>query len=736
MNAPAKRMLVRDHPASYLTLEELVVAATTAVAPPERLTVSEAARKYVRIKEQNYSGPWKPDLTPYMVEPQDVLTSLDQTAMAFVGPARTGKSQTFLNWLSHSAICDPANMMLLHMSQKTARNFSLDDLRKLFNNSPDVKAQLVPGRVNDNVYDKMFKSGMRLTIVHPSINELSGKTSGRNWAMDYDRMDDNIDGEGDAFSLLRKRAQTLGRYAMTVVESSPGRPVEDAKWIAETPHEAPPSKGILSIYNRGDRRRWQWECPQCKGHFEPDFNLFSYPQSRDPMESAEQVVLVCPHDGFPMTPDMQYQLNLGGRWIRDGEIWLADGTVTGTPRKSNIASFWMKGPAAAFTTWQELVLKYLEADRIYQTTGSEEELKTWHNTDMGLPYTFKSMEAGRLPDELKRRAIPYNVRGSVPEGVRFLITTIDVQAGGRPSFVIHTFGVAPVQMEGGAWSVDIYHIDMWKITKSRRRDADGDVALIDPSAYPEDWHILIDEVIERDYPLHDGSGRVMRAKLIACDSGGAASTTAARLNKALEGPVVSVTSNAYEFWRYLRLNDPEGRNYHQKFHLLKGEPSRTAAALHQTFPNSQQRDKYAIARGDVPVWAVNSNVVKDQAANMLGRTEPGGQIHFPVWYESDGETAENIDWLYTQLTAEVRLAAGWVNSGRRRNEAFDLLAYAVAFLMNHRDVRLDRLNWSKPESWFDEWERNDHVFNAAGEAVAPKPDTGKKSLSDLGAGLA
>lgn len=732
MNAPAKRLLVRDRPASYQSLEDLAAAATVAIAPPERLTVSEAARKYVQIREKNYSGPWKSDLTPYMVEPQDVLTSLDQTAMVFVGPARTGKSQTFLNWLSHSAICDPANIMLLHMSQKTARNFSLDDLRKLINNSPDVKAQLVPGRINDNVYDKTFKSGMRLTIVHPSINELSGKTSGRNWAMDYDRMDDNIDGEGDAFSLLRKRAQTLGRYAMTVVESSPGRPVEDAKWIAESPHEAPPAKGILSIYNRGDRRRWQWECPQCKGHFEPDFNLFSYPVSRDPMESAEQVVMVCPHDGFPMTPDMQYQLNLGGRWVREGEIWLPDGTITGTPRRSNIASFWMKGPAAAFTTWKELILKYLEADKIYQTTGSEEELKTWYNTDMGLPYTFKSMEAGRLPDELKKRAKPYNVRGEVPEGVRFLITTIDVQAGGRPAFVVHTFGIAPVLMTGGAWSFDIFHVDMRKIVKSRRKDDDGDTALIDPASHKEDWHILIDEVIEREYPLGDGSGRTMRAKLIACDSGGAASAAAVRMNKALDGPTVSVTSNAYDFWRYLRLTDDRG--YHLKFHLLKGEPSRTAPSLHVSFPDSQQKDKWAIARGDVPVWKVNSNPVKSQAYNMMGRTEPGGQVHYPQWFEDDGRP-EDIDWLFKQLTAEVQMAQGWINPAKRKNEAFDLLSYCVAFL-SHRDIRIDQIDWEKPPAWAAEWDVNDHVRSAEGVANVVTPPIERKALSDLGSSLA
>lgn len=731
MNAPAKRMLIKDRPPSYASLQHLVVAATEAVEPPERLTVSEAARKYVRIKEKNYGGPWSSDKTPYLVEPQDALTSLNYTGMCFVGPARTGKSQMWLNWMSHGARCDPADMMLLQMSQPRAREFSLGDLRKHFRNSDQVREKLLPGRINDNVYDKTFVSGMRVTIVHPSINELSGKTSGRNWAMDYDRLPSSIDGEGDAWTLLYKRAETLGRYGMTVAEASPGFPVTDPKWIAESPHEAPPCEGILSIYNSGDRRRWYWACPQCAGKFEPDFHLFQYPASRDPRESADQVVLGCPHCGFPMTPDMQHELNLGGRWIREGETWNEDGSITGTPRRSDVASFWLKGAAAAFNTWPKLVLSYLNAKVDYDATGSEEKLKAVTNTSLGLPYTSKALEAGKMPDELKRLAEPYNQRGEVPPGVRFLITTVDVQ---KRAFVCHTFGFEPVKMDGGAWTFDIYHIDMWKITKSKRVDGDGHPRSIDPATYKEDWHALID-VIEKTYPLGDGSGGVMQVKLVACDSGGAPSTTAARLNAALDGPTLSVTSNAYDFWRYLR-DDPDGRRYHQKFHLLKGEPSRTRPPLEVTFPDSHQKDKFAIARGDVPVYAVNSNPVKDQAFNMLGREEAGGRVHFPVWYGDNGQR-EDIDWLFTQLTAETRLPAGWKNLARRKNEAFDLLCYAVAFT-KHPHIRIESPTfWSNPAPWASEWSGNSLILRPAADgslvtAAAPKASV---SLADLGDAL-
>lgn len=721
------RMLVKYEPPSYRSLEDMVAASSEAVRPPERLSVSEAAEKYVRIKEKNYSGPWAYEKTPYLKEPQDVLTSLDYTGMVFVGPARTGKSQMFLNWLAHTAICDPADSLVVHMTQGTARDWSQADLAKLFRNSPEVRARLVPGRTQDNVYDKTFLSGMRLTIKHPSITELSGKTIPRVWLMDYDRMPLNVDGEGDPWTLAKKRTQTFKRYGMTVAEASPGHPVINAKWIPSSPHEAPPCEGILSIYNEGDRRRWYWRCPQCHESFEPHSRYFKYPKSADAMESAEQVVMVCPHDGFYMTPDFQHELNLGGKWVKEGMLWRPNGSMVGTPRRSDIASFWMFGPAAAFTNWRELVLKRLNAEADYERTGSEEKLKSVTNTDDGMPYTPKALESGRLPEELKARAKHYSDKGVVPPGVGFLVTTIDVQAGGRPSFVCHTYGIGL----GG----DIWHVDMKKVRKSNRLDDDGERKLIDPASFPEDWQLLIDEVIEKTYPLADDSGRHMQVKIIACDSGGAGATGVEK-KQIGEGPVVSVTANAYAFWRTLR-DDPEKRNYHRRFHLLKGSPSRDGATprLHRVMPDSQQKDKWAIARGDVPVWLVNSNTVKDQVSAKLGRTEPGGQVYFPQWFDEDGRQID-IDWLYTQLTAEVRTSKGWERQSRHKNEALDLLAYCVAICL-HPDIRIEQMDWVSPPTWASpDWSKNDLVFlPVEGRRFAPEQSKPGKTLAELAQGL-
>ena len=693
----------------FRSLEEMIVRTAASVRPPERMTVSEAAAKYRYLNNPgSYVGKWKHDKTPYLIEFMDELTSQHYTGAIFVGPARTGKSDVFLNWLLHSTVCDPADIMRIDMTKEVAREWSMGDLSKFVRNqsggddedSVDFSDYMLPGRQNDNRFDKSFKSGSRLLLRWPVISEVSGKTLPRTWTADYDRIAnaDDVEKEGPLFDLQRKRTTTYKRFGMSVAESSPGKEVTDAKWIPKTRHEAPPTTGILSLYNRGDRRRYYWRCPHCHEPFEPDFDLLNYPDSDDDMEAAEMVTMVCPHCRTDIEPSFKQELNVGGRWVKDGMFWMPDGSMQGKPLRTDIASFWLKGPCAAFQDWKSLVFSYLQALRAYESTGDESPLKKTITADQGKPYTPKALESARLPEELKNRALDWGstqAEPTIPDWVRYLIATVDVQAGSKAAFV--------VQVHGVGIGNDVTIIDMFKIRKSKRLDEDGHPLIVSPDSYPEDWQLLIEQVMEKSYPLADGSGRRMMIKLTGCDSGGRA----------------GVTTNAYNFWRWLRDSHPGG--LHNRFQLVKGEPSKTAPPTRLGFPESDRKDRNSGARGDVPVFFINSTLMKDQIAGMLGRTEPGaGMIMYPTW---------SPDWLYTQLTAEVRTAKGWEQAGHRRNEAFDLVYYAAA-LIRHKTIGALRSEWwSNPPSWAQDWDMNDLVFEE-GKAL---PFTAPKKKFDLAA---
>ncbi len=667
----------------YNSIEEMMALSASGVRPPERLTVAESAERHRKLNNPgSYVGPWDNKIAPYLVEPMEVLTQTEHTGMVFVGPARCGKSDLFFNWLGHTAMCDPADMMVVNMTQSTARDWSQGDLQRFFRHSTEVGKLKSPGRQHDNTHSIRFLSGMRLLVKWPTITELSGKTSPRNWLFDYDRMPESIDNEGSPYDLLAKRAQTYGKFGMTVAESSPGWEIENPRWMPTSPFEAPPTRGILSLYNRGDRRRFYWRCPHCKNNFEPDFELLVYPDSRDAIEAAEAVLMACPHcggelyhdgrNGYPGKNEMN-QVDLGNaRWIKDGMIWMPDNSMEGTPYRSNIASFWLKGVCAAFMDWPDIVLKYLMAVSEYERTGSQEALKTTVNVDQGKPYNPRHGDSERMPEILKGRSRELGEK-VVPDGVRYITAQVDVQKA--------NFDIA---VHGYDANGDMYPIDRYKIRKSNRLDDDNERYMVKPGSYLEDWDLLIDAVLLKTYPLGDDSGRHMKMKMVACDSGGK------------EG----VTANAYNFWRKLR-DDPDYDNLHQRFQLIKGASTASAPRVQINYPDSERKDRHSGARGDIPVMFINTNLIKDTLHQMLERNTPGGgMFHFPKWLPDD---------YYAELCVEIRTPKGWVNLKNLKNESWDLSVYALALNL-HRNIAAEHINWKTPPGWADEWDNNDFVF--------------------------
>lgn len=686
------------------SIEAMVVAAAEGVRPPERLYVNEAAHKYRILKNPGggYEGPWLDETTPYLVEPQHELTNDLYSTVCFVGPAQCGKTDMYLNYLTYTVVCDPADLMLVQTVQSTARDFSITRVDRMHRYSEAVGSRLLPTKDADNVFDKRYRSGMIQRFGWPSVNELSGRPIPRIWLTDYDRMTMNVDGEGTPYFLANVRTTSFKRLGKTVVESSPGFMVTNTQWAPKSKHEAPPCEGILSIYNGGDRRRWYWQCVSCKNTFEPHRSLMRWPNSEDPLECGEQAYMQCPHcdqkyyesetNGIPGKYGMNQLHEWGGqaRWVKDGQVWTPEG-LHGKAVRSKTASFWLMGVAAAFSTWSDLVTSYVQAKQEYAENSSEQSLKTVMNTKWGEPHTPVAMQEARLPEELKSRAQDYGHK-VVPHGARFLITTIDVQ---KHRFVVQVHAIGTDDI----WVIDRYEI---KYSKREQEDMPGQLQFVNPAAYQEDWRQLVTEVMMKTYPLADDPERHMAIHHTFCDSGGK------------EG----VTSNAYNFVRWLRWgyeNSEETQEMQElypwkphlaaRFQLLKGSPLPNDPHTRLGFPDSERKDRHAGARGEIPVLFINTNALKDKLNGILDRTEPGGRINFPKWLPIN---------FYKELCVETKDEKNgkWVNVNKYRNESWDLLVYCLAGLL-HRTVGWEHIDWTDPPTWAATWDLNDMVFRLA-----------------------
>ncbi|EHX8411440.1 phage terminase large subunit family protein [Escherichia coli] len=638
---------------------------------PRRMRVADAVAQYMRVPMgAGNSVPWDPLVAPYVIEPMNCLASREYDAVIFVGPARTGKTIGLIDgWVIYNVICDPADMLIIQMTEEKAREHSKKRLARTFRVSPEVVSRLSPNKNDNNVYDRTFLAGNYLKIGWPSVNIMSSSDYKCVALTDYDRFPEDIDGEGDAFSLASKRTTTFMSSGMTLVESSPGRDVKDVKWRRTSPHEAPPTTGILSLYNRGDRRRWYWPCPHCGEYFQPCGDVVAgFRDIADPVLASEAAYIQCPSCSGRILPEQKRELNGRGVWLRDGESINADGSRYGDPRRSRIASFWMEGPAAAYQTLSQLVYKLLTAEQEYETTGSEETLKTVINTDWGLPYLPRASMEQRKSELLEQRAEPVPSR-SVPDGVNFLVATVDVQAGRHRRFVVQVTGYGS---RGERWIIDRYNI-----TQSLRGDSDGESQRIDPASYPEDWDVLLTDVFHKSWPLASAPSQQMRLMAMAVDSGGE------------DG----VTDNAYKFWCRCR-RDGLGK----RIYLFKGDSIRRAKLITRTFPdNTGRTGRRAQAAGDVPLWLLQTDALKDRVNNALWRDSPGpGYVHFPDWLGS---------WFYDELTYEERSSDGkWSKPGRGANEAFDLMVYAEALVILHGYEKIrwpDAPEWASRETWLE-----------------------------------
>ncbi|WP_419853179.1 phage terminase large subunit family protein [Actinobacillus pleuropneumoniae] len=640
----------------FASAKEIRKDMANAIKAPRRMKVSEAVAEYMRVPVGGgNSVRWDKHTAAYMLEPMDCLNSREYDAVIFVGPARTGKTIGLIDgWITYSIICDPSDFLLVQLTQEKASEHSRKRLDRAFRCSPEIAKRLSPRKNDNNVHDKYFRAGNLLKIGWPSINVLSSSDYKFVALTDYDRWPEDVDGEGDGFSLASKRTTTFMSAGMTLVESSPGKDIVDLKHIPKSTHEAPPTTGILSLYNRGDRRRFYWQCPSCSEYFEPSMaNMVGYREENDFVKASENARLQCPHCQSRIAPVLKRELNINGVWLKEGQKIDASGQITGESRKSRIASFWLEGPAAAYQTWSQLTYKLLNAEHEYEMTGSEETLKVVTNTDWGLPYLPRSALEQRRADELmERREYVDKDNKTIPPQCRFLIAAVDVQGGKNRRFVVQIVGYGE---NGERWLIDRYNISQ------TLPDEDGVFEKIDPRN-PDNWQILVSDVLEKRYPLAHNANHFMPILAMAVDSGGE------------DG----VTDNAYKFWRKCRRD-----GYAKRVYLVKGDSTKRQKLITKTYPdNTARSDRHSSARGDVPLYLLQTDYLKDRINNALTRnTEGANYIHFPDWL---GE------WFFNELTYEERGPDGkWRKPGKGNNEAFDLFCYAhaIAILRGYERIR-------------------------------------------------
>jgi|SRR5215217_1893388 len=651
-----RRFLPNLPPPAFCDPVDLVLDTLPSMRPQRRITVPEwaAGPGGRRMSSKTFDGVWSNDFAPYMTEPASAITSRKYGGVAFCGPARTAKSEALIiNPIGHAIMCRPRETLVVCQTQDSAKQFSERKLGPLLRSNPVLRERQMTGRGADNIHEKRFAGGMDLQIRWPVIGYFSQNEYQTVLLTDYDRFPDDIDGEGDAWFLARKRTQHAGSLGMAVAESSPGRLVERDDWEPSTVHEAPPCGGILGIFNEGTRGKFYWRCPHCGDWFQPLMDTLQWDTRTTPNESARTVFMACP-SGCVIAPDHKPALNRSGKWLHetnDGQDVCEFGDTA--IRDADTASWWCEGPVAAMQSWQQLVARLLEARVEFETRGDETKLKATVNLDQGRPHVpmIRVVGEGLVAEALKQHSERFPM-GVAPAETRFVTVQVDVN-GAYFSVSVEAWGP-----ELEHWMIDRFDITVAPTGEGKRA--------IDPARYSEDWDALL-PLFGKAIPIADSGGLALIPRAIIVDSAGAA----------------GVTGNAYKFYRTVRK-----LGLGKRFFLSKGrgglDRQRAVYAAPEKVLGTRQK-----RRTDLRIVQLGTDLLKDEVGLALTRRHPGpNAFHLPEGL-SDAHFAE--------LCAEVRTEKGWEKrKGGLRNETLDLAVQARGLAIV---LKAEKINWARPPAW-------------------------------------
>ncbi|MBY6160025.1 phage terminase large subunit family protein [Mameliella alba] len=680
----------------FPTASDLLADALPVLDPPSRMSVTDAAERYVRIQVQGAWQPFDRSVTPYMVEPSDMTQSRLFKAVAFTGPSQSGKTKMLETTAMHAVCCDQRPILIVHMTQRDRDIWVEDKLDPTILNSPALFDRMGRAREDSTFSRKRFR-GMRLTIGYPTPTILSGGTYGLVLLTDYDHMPLVLGGkdnpEGSPFGMALQRIKTYLSRGCVLAEGSPAYPVIDKSWrvSSEAPHEMPPVKGgIIRLYNEGTRGRLYWECRECGGEFEPRFDALVYDENLSPGAAGETARMQCPHCEALYEHRHKMGMNraiLKGRggWRHEAE----DGTLVSVDdpriRKTMIASYHLNGAAASFSNWSEMVANYLNARRTAETLGEDTDLARVHYTEIGVPHLRPSAEGeDELGVQFLRDHLQPAQKGIAPDWTRFVTISVDVQGTWFP-VQITAWG------EGGQAQV----VDRFDLTQPPKgapnASIEGETRKLDPARYIEDWQVL-EALASRVVPVA-GTGYGLKPVYVVVDFQGKP----------------GVSDNAEKFLRSRRAAGDA-----KVWRLSRGQGG-WKVPFRVKYERPERGHGGKAARG-IKLLTVATDRLKDTFEASLKKASGGaGAFWLPEWMGRDEE-------ILAEYVAEERKSDGWDKKpGQLRNEGTDLSVQARAAAELKGLLRID---WSAPPTWALGGAENAFAVPLDDAGPAPKkPDT-------------
>lgn len=551
--------------------------------PPPDLTVSEWADKERRLSPESSSEPgqWVTDRAPYQKEIMDCVKDPDIDEAVMMTSSQVGKTEILNNIIGYSIEHEPCPMLIVQPTLKMAEDYSKDRLSAMIRDTPALARIIGDGKskkTGNTLLHKSFPGGHATLAGSNSPASLASRPVRLVLADEVDRYPFSAGTEGDPIKLAEKRTTTF---------------FDRFHFKFSTPTRKGASR-IELAFKGSDQRHFHLPCPHCGHYHFLSHNNFHFDDS-----NPEDAYFTCPECTAIITHDQKHEMMKKGKWVKHGDA------------SSRVAGFHLNEFYSPWKSWADVASDWKDAKK------SEETLRVFHNTSLGLPYESQ----GDAPDweRLNKRNSGYS-RNQVPAEVLFLTAGIDIQKD-RIEVEICGWGT-----DKRSWSID-YRVLFGDTSQKQTFNQ------LDP---------ILSEVWERV----DGS----RISLLRCaiDSG-------------------YQTQNVYSWARRF----PESRVI-----VVKGQDSLNAIFSMPKDIMKRSKNSRPLAR----VWNVGVSTIKRELFAWLkldepveGRPDPFGFCRFPSNYD------ENYFKMLCSEAEDVKVVNGYpryfFTKIFERNEALDLRVY-------------------------------------------------------------
>jgi phage terminase large subunit GpA-like protein len=402
--------------------------------PPLRTADAWADACRALPPESPEPGPWRTSRVPYTRAICAAFADPAIDSVVVVMGSQMAKTETILNLIGHWFDDGPLLPTLyVGPTQKQVSSISGDRFTKMLQSTPRLRDRLAGGHA-DKIAEKWI-AGVRLGFAWAgSATELSSHPNARVLVDECDRMDDDVNGEGDPVEIANARRDAY----------------QDSKLgVFSTPTLEGASR-VWSRFEEGSMLKWAWPCDHCRTLFVPSMQLLKFDPDAPLTTIAHNARVMCPYCAGEHEDVRRAALNARGDYLPHRLTATGEHELTDAPIANRVASFWISGLASPFVSFGA------SAERLARALRSREQERIQGVVNTRFGEVFKARGDAPKWEELRALVRPVAPL-QVPEWGQILTMGTDVQRDGL-YYVIRAWGYDPVIQSDRSHLVDFGHL--------------------------------------------------------------------------------------------------------------------------------------------------------------------------------------------------------------------------------------------------------------------------------------